>query len=185
MKKSVKLVLLSALGAASIFSTISLTSCKRDKCKTISCQNGSKCIESEGSCECAPGYEGSMCEVVTRDKFTGTWNVQEQGTISPTTQYVASIKNSALPGANNADVQVFNLNNSTFGLVNAVVKGDTITIPEQNIDNKKVQGIGYLTKETFYGNHETLILKYKITNMNNGDVDDFGFVVGTPSTWYR
>jgi hypothetical protein len=185
MKNSVKIVLLSALGVASIFSSVFLSSCKREKCKMIACQNSAKCIESEGSCDCLPGYEGSMCEVTTRDKFIGTWNVEEQGRISPKSNYVTSIKTSTLPGANAADVQIFNLNNSTFGMVNATVKGDTITIPEQNIDKKKVQGIGYLTKETFYGAHETLILKYKVTNTVSGDVDDFGFVVGNPSVWQR
>ncbi|MBL7711012.1 MAG: calcium-binding EGF-like domain-containing protein [Chitinophagaceae bacterium] len=185
MKKSVKLILLSALGAFSVFSTISLSSCKRDKCKTISCQNKSSCDDEDGSCICAPGYEGSMCEVTTRNKYTGTWNVDEYGTISGRNNYIVAIENSILPGATAAEVQITNLNNSTFGRVNATLKGDTIIIPEQTIDNKRVLGIGYLKNDTYYGLHGALTLRYKVTYLNTGDENDFGYVIGTPSSWHK
>lgn len=185
MKKSVKLVLLSALGAVSIFSTTTLSSCKRDKCKTVACQNSSTCDEETGACLCTPGFEGSMCEVTTRDKYTGTWNVEEQGIISPRNNYVVAIEHSLLPGANYADVQITNLNNSAFNRVNATVKGDTITIPEQTINNMKIQGIGYLKNDTFYGLHGALTLRYKVTYLANGNVDDFGLVIGQPSMWHK
>lgn len=185
MKKSVKLILLSALSAVSVFSTISLSSCKRDKCKTVACQNTSACNSETGACICAPGFEGSMCEVTTRDKYTGSWNVDEQGTISPRSNYVVAIEHSLLPGANKADVQITNLNNSLSSRVNAVVKGDTIIISEQTIDNKKVQGIGYLKNDTFYGLHGSLTLKYKVTYLENGNVNDFGFVIGQPASWHK
>jgi hypothetical protein len=185
MKKSVKLILLSALGAVSVLSTISLSSCKRDKCKTVACQNTSSCNSETGGCQCAPGFEGSMCEVTTRDKYTGTWNVDESGTISPRSNYIVAIEHSLMKGANYADVQITNLNNSIDGRVNAVVKGDTLIINEQTIDNKKVQGIGFLQNDTYYGLHGALVLKYKITYLNNGNVNDFGFVIGQASKWHK
>ena len=185
MKKSVKLILLSALGAVSIFSTFGLSSCKRDKCKTVACQNKSSCDEETGGCNCAPGYEGSMCEVTTRNKYTGTWNVEEQGSISPRAEYIVAIENSMLMGSTAADVQITNLNNATFGRVNAFLKGDTILIPEQTIDNKKVEGIGYLSNDAFYGLHGTLSLRYKVTYLVNGNVNDFGLVIGTPATLHK
>jgi len=184
MKKSVKLILLSALGVVSVFSTITLSSC-RDKCQTVACQNTSACDEETGACKCAPGYEGSMCEIVTKDKYTGTWNVDEHGTISPRTLYVVAIENSLRPGATPAEVQITNMNNATFGRVNATLRGDTLIIPEQTIDNKKIEGIGYLDNGTFYGLHGSLSLKYRVTYLNNGDVNDFGFVIGVPAEWHK
>lgn len=185
MKKSVKFILLSALGAVSIFSTMTLSSCKRDKCKTVACQNSSTCDEETGACKCAPGYEGSMCEVATRDKYTGSWNVDETGTISPRSNYIVAIEHSMLPGANAADVQITNFNNSIDGRINAVVKGDTIIISEQTVDNKKIQGVGYLANDTYYGLHGSLVLKYKITYLNSGNVNDFGFVLGYPAQLHK
>lgn len=185
MKKSVKLILLSAVGAAAIFSTFTLSSCKREKCKTVACQNASPCIEETGACKCAPGFEGSMCEVTTRNKYVGNWNVDEHGTISPRSNFLVTIENSLLPGASAADVQITNLNNSIFGRVNAKVQGDTITIPEQTIDNKKVQGKGFLKNDTYYGLHGSLTMKYKITYLADGNENDFGFVIGDPSAWHK
>jgi hypothetical protein len=185
MEKSVKLILLSALGAVSIFSTVLLSSCKRDKCKTVACQNRSKCDEENGGCVCAPGYEGTMCEVTTRNKYVGDWNVDEYGTISPRTNYVIAIENSLLPGATAADVQITNMNNSTFGRINAIVKGDTLRIPQQTVDNKKIEGIGFLKNDTYYGLHGALTLKYKVTYLESGDVNDFGFVIGQPADLHK
>lgn len=185
MKKSVKLILLSALGAVSVFSTVFLSSCKRDKCKTVACQNTSSCDGETGACKCAPGFEGSMCEVTTRNKYVGTWNVDEFGTISPRTNYIVAIEHSLLPGATAADVQITNMNNATFGRVNAIVKGDTLIIPEQTIDNKKIVGLGYLKNDTYYGLHGALKLKYKVTYLSNGNVNDFGYVLGTAADWHK
>ncbi|MCC6185677.1 MAG: calcium-binding EGF-like domain-containing protein [Chitinophagaceae bacterium] len=185
MKKSVKLILLSALGAVSILSTVSLSSCKRDKCKTVACQNASTCNEETGGCECAPGFEGTMCEVITRNKYVGDWSVDESGTISPRTNYLIAIENSLIPGATPADVQITNMNNATFGRVNATVKNDTITIPLQTIDNKKIEGIGFLQNDTYYGLHGAITLRYKITYLESGNVNDFGFVIGQPAALHK
>lgn len=185
MKKSVKLILLSAIGAVSVFSTVFLSSCKRDKCKTVACQNGSSCDSETGGCECAPGFEGSMCEVVTQNKYVGTWNVDEKGTISPRTNYLVAIEKSLLPGATPADVQITNMNNSAFARVNAILNGDTITIPEQTIDNKKIVGQGYLKNDTYYGLHGALTLRYKIVHLESKNEDDFGFVIGSPAQLHK
>lgn len=183
MKKSVKLILLSALGAVAVFSTITIGSCTRDKCKAVSCQNKGVC-DDNGGCVCAPGYEGSMCEVTTRDKYTGTWNVDETGTTTNRMQYVVTINHSLATGASMADVQIGNLNNTFASSVNATVKSDTIIIPQQTIDGKTVEGIGFLQNDAFYGLHGVLTMRYRVT-YNNTSVSDFGFVIGQPSMWHK
>lgn len=185
MKKSVKLILLSAIGAFSVFTTTLLSSCKRDKCKMVSCQNKSECDKDLGACICAPGYEGSMCEITTKNKFVGTWNVDEQGTVSPRANYQIAIENSLLPGANAADVQIVNLNNNTFKRVNAIVSGDTLKITEQTIDNVKIVGQGILNNDTYYGLHGAMTLRYKLTYLNSGEENDFGYVIGKPAILHK
>jgi len=185
MKKSVKVILLSALGFAAVLSASTLTSCKRDKCKTIACQHNGTCNDGDGSCSCAPGFEGSMCEVTTRDKYTGSWQVDENGTTTGRQDYVVAIEHSLVPGANYADVQIKNMNNTVNGRVDATVKGDTIYIPTQTIDNKTVEGIGYLHDDTYYGVHGALTLRYRITYNDTKSVSDFGFIIGEPSEWHK
>ncbi len=185
MKKSVKVILLSAIGAVSVFSTTFLSSCKRDKCKTVACQNRSECNGETGACVCAPGYEGSMCEITTKNKYIGAWAVDEQGTISPRANYQIAIENSLLPGATAADVQIVNLNNNTFDRVNARVSGDTINIPEQTINDMKIVGQGYLKNDTYYGLHGSMILRYKVIYTRTGDENDFGYVIGLPAELHK
>lgn len=181
MKKSVKLVLLSAIGALSVLSTVS--SCKRDKCKTVSCQNTGVC--DDGACKCAPGYEGSQCEVASKDKYTGSWFVDETGPSSGRQEYQVAIENSLIPGANAAEVQITNMNNTINGRVTGRLVGDTIYIPQQTIDGKTIEGKGTLLSDDVYGVHKRLTMRYKIIFNNTKEESDYGFVVGTPSEWHK
>ncbi len=56
MKKALVFTLLALLSFAGII----YTSCKKDPCKGVSCQNGGTC--SGGTCICPDGYVGSNCE---------------------------------------------------------------------------------------------------------------------------
>jgi hypothetical protein len=49
-------LLLSSIAVMCLFS-----SCKEDKCETVSCQNGGTCVE--GTCNCPTGYSGANCEI--------------------------------------------------------------------------------------------------------------------------
>lgn len=50
---------------------LGLSSCQKDPCKKVTCQNGGTCVN--GSCQCSLPYEGSSCEIDARDKFVGIW----------------------------------------------------------------------------------------------------------------
>ncbi len=45
----------------SVLSMMTLTNCKKDKCKDVTCLNGGTC--NDGTCQCTNGYEGYDCSV--------------------------------------------------------------------------------------------------------------------------
>jgi len=54
-----------ALGLVAItaFTAITYTSCNKDKCKDVTCQNGGACTD--GTCSCPSGFEGANCETAS------------------------------------------------------------------------------------------------------------------------
>ena len=61
MKKLSHLIL-PAILTFSIFTIVTYSACKQDKCKDIICTNGGSC--SDGTCICPDGYSGPRCEIV-------------------------------------------------------------------------------------------------------------------------
>lgn len=66
--------MLAAVVFMSIASTVTYTSCVHDSCKAVICRNGGVC--SDEFCMCPDGYEGTQCEIVSREKFIGTYHGQ-------------------------------------------------------------------------------------------------------------
>jgi len=178
MKARLKTFLLSSLGTVSLFTALFAASCEEDKCKAIVCASGGVC--NEGDCLCASGFEGNQCETETREKFKGIWYITEDGTLSTTAQYTVAVEQ----GTNITELQITNFQNSFTQPVNAYVKSDTIYIPQQTINNRTVQGIGYIGDDPFYGVHGILTLRYSVRDANNV-VDDFGLSAGNPSLWNK
>jgi len=184
MRNLMKTFLLTAMGVFAIFSTVTLTSCKEDKCKATNCAYGGVCNE-DGSCTCQTGYEGERCETITRDKFKGAWRVTEDGTSSNPAQYSASIED----GKNIDEVIIHNFYNKFNPIVNAKVKGDTIIIALQTItvDDQPVQieGRGYAVPEAYYGLHGKLVLSYRVMTADGG-INEFGMNGATnASIWTK
>lgn len=182
MKARLKTIVLSALGALSVFSAVTISSCTEDKCKAIACAYGGVC--SDGKCLCPSGYEGPQCETVNRTRYLGTWIVTENGSITDAAQYTMSIEK----GDNITEVRIKNLRNLFTEDVRAFVKADTLYIPLQTITTKNqpytVVGSGIITSDKYYGDYGRLVVKYKVTDVN-GLVDDFGVDGGDASLWNK
>ena len=81
--KSFRLVALSAMLTIGTFSTFVYTSCTKDECKGVTCNNGGTC--SGGTCACPGGVGGANCETIFRDGYKNTY--KGIGTASDTTTY--------------------------------------------------------------------------------------------------
>lgn len=179
MKARVKSIVLSALATMGIFSAVTTSSCNDDPCKSIVCAYGGTCAE--GDCICPSGYEGTQCEVVTREKYRGVWTVFENGTSTQPAQYEITFRN----GVGATDMTISNFYNRFPGPdVNVRVKGDSLFIPQQTLNNYTIEGWGYLKWEGFYAKHGELTVYYKVINPE-GKIDDFGLSSGEVSKWNR
>ena len=163
-----KNIALTALLSLGLFSTVTFTACNRDECKDVVCSNGGTCNETDGSCNCATGYEGTLCETASRDKFTDTWSASDV-TGSVNLVYSVTIAN----GANITDVIISNDFSDDFfdNSITATVDGSTITIPDQHPDGTlsdyRVSGTGT------YNSAGEISWNYTLTRISTGAVQSY------------
>lgn len=184
MKSLLKSLLIYTLSTLSVGYVAFMSSCTQDKCKSIACAYGGSC--DEGRCKCLPGYEGTNCETITRNKFMGGWQVHEKGLVSPDRQYPIAIE---------ADKEVTTVwlkgiyNYFTGKSVKAYIQGDSIIIPNQQVLGKVIFGKGILHSSPVYGPNTAITLYYEVIDVGTGLVDDFGVNAAidnsTPSQWIK
>jgi len=170
--KSIRNIAFSALLTLGAFSTITYTSCNKDECKDVVCNNGGTCDENTGNCLCATGYEGETCSEEVRAKFVKTWTASDKNIDDnenlPTYQSVI-VKGTAV-----TEVSISNFSDDYFEKdIKATVSGTTITIPSQDPDGDlyKVSGTGqYNTAD------KKITWSYTITN-------PLGATISYSGTW--
>jgi hypothetical protein len=125
--KNLKSILMASFLTVGIFSTALFTSCNQDKCKDTVCNNGGTCNETDGSCNCPVGYEGSNCETLSRTKFLGVFSGNETCTLGTDTY--------AITCSANADDLKFNIQNLYNQSLTAIASanGNAFTIPNQTV----------------------------------------------------
>lgn len=186
MKARLKSIILSAMGVTALFTAVTVSSCNDDPCNAIVCSYGGTCTE-EGECICPSGYEGTHCEVVTREKYRGVWTVFENGTVTNPAQYEITFVN----GTNATEMTISNFyNRFPLNDIEARVKGDSLFIPQQTVTEASsggiytIEGKGTLEWEDLYPDHGKITVWYKVINPE-GKTDDFGVNGGEPSIWNR
>ena len=184
MRANIKPIFLSAILSITAFFAVIYTSCKPDNCKAIACAYGGTC--DNGTCKCLPGYEGTNCETITRKKFVGLWSVKEQGSVTPLRQYPLGIENDSAVTV----VLIRNLYNYFNGQkIRAIVQGDTLIIPNQQLMGKVVFGKGYIHSTTAFGLNSAITMSYEVIDTATQLVDDFGYYAeldkSNPSEWAK
>jgi hypothetical protein len=182
MKTCLKTIVLSALSALVVFTGMTYSSCKPKPCHSIVCAYDGVC--KDGECICATGYEGNQCEAITRDKFTGVWNVYEDGTL---TNAVNGYPIEIADAFSIQDVAITNLYNYfPAGLkIKAHVSGDTLYIDRQPIFAHYVEGFGYINPNTNSEEQAQMIVRYYVQDSTTHSINDYGWDQGEPSIWYK
>jgi hypothetical protein len=182
MKTPFRRILITSLAALTTVFSVAYTSCNRDKCKTIVCANNGVC--DGGKCTCPSGYQGSNCETVSRDKFIGNWRVFEKGSITAAAQYPISIEKAG----NITDVVIRNFNNYFLTPVRGYVSGDTLTIPNQQMEGKLIFGTGIIYSTNTYTQFGAISMAYEVIDSISNIPDDYGFYGpdgSQPSSWNK
>lgn len=186
INSTMKGLFVTALATLALFSAVVVESCKPDKCKQVSCAYGGACLD--GACSCQTGYEGEHCETITRNKFKGIYNVNENGTLSGAAQYTVSIEDG--PKVNQVVIKNFQ-NLLQESVVTGTVYKDTLWIPLQNFanDTRSVEGWAYITDTNplnqHYYQHAIVSVYYKVTNLATSQVNEYGSGGALPSVWSK
>lgn len=162
--KSIRNIAFSAALTFAAFGAVTYTSCNKDECKDVVCQNGGTCNADNGSCICATGYEGTKCETKVAEKFIKTWSATDKKTGSSTDIIYTS---PVIAGTTIMDVKIGNFSKDFFdNPVLATVNGNTITISSQepDADGYKVSGTG-----TYNSSDKTISWTYTLTSPISGD----------------
>lgn len=121
-------IALSAMVTVGVFGAIIYTSCTKDACKDVVCNNGGTC--SGGTCTCAIGYKGLHCDTANNYALLATYSVTETCTPPVTgNTYNCTIANSTTNP--NAGFTISNFGNSGATLNGTIDASGNITIPAQ------------------------------------------------------
>ncbi len=147
--KSFKQIALSAMLTLGAFGAVTYTSCNKDECKDVVCENGGTC--SGGNCNCPVGYEGDRCEIVSSLKMLGDYNGNETCDVGSDDYNVEITAHS-----NVLSINIKNIYNQSFTAVGTVTGTNTFTF----------QGSSGSTSYTGSGEVDgnTLTLEYDITS---------------------
>ena len=160
--KLFKLIALSATLTIGAFSVVLYSSCNKtsDPCSGITCQNGGTC--SSGTCVCPSGYEGSLCQTVSRNKVIKIWSASDVQ-VSPVVT-LPTYTSAIAAGAGVTDVKISNFSAFFTNDVNATFLNNTLTIVSQTPDNDTFSVSGTGTYDTLT---KKITWSYTLTNPQN------------------
>lgn len=139
--KKLKTILLASVATIGIFSSVVFSSCNPDPCKDIVCANGGTCTD--GTCACPAGYEGTLCETLSRDKFIGVYSGNETCTLGTDTYSITITANS-----DKVKFNIQNLYNQSFTAI-ASASSNSFSIPSQTVGSGVTAvGSGNITGNT-------------------------------------
>jgi len=162
MKLLIRILLVVPTLISAVF-FIGTSSCKKDKCKGVSCQHEGICHS--GTCTCTFGYEGANCSVPWRNKFLGNWS-QTGNSGSLSGQFAVSV---VADPVSVDSVMMINFDN-TFAepVVAYVTASDCLVIPHQLIqDTGLVEVQGYI----YYVSGGNITVFYERLNVLSNKLD--------------
>lgn len=156
--KSIRNIAFSVLLTLGAFSAVTYTSCNKDECKDVVCQNGGTCNETDGSCTCATLYQGTNCETQVRSTYNGN-TYQGDGVDSDGDTYTGWRAKFTTVGTTASAMQLDLTNNNNvqaFSLDIVLNSNTTFTITPKNDNGSTISGNGTISATT-----ATLVLNIK------------------------
>lgn len=131
-------------------------SCDKRSCENVTCGFRQTCIN--GECVCPNGYEGDNCEVRSRDKMLGIYNVFTSCTVQGAAcgnvlgTYTVQIRE----GSGIEYIQLQNIVNNSL-TAEAQIRENYIRISNQNIGATQIEGEG-----NFFESSNRIELEYSL-----------------------
>jgi hypothetical protein len=148
--KSIRNIALSAFLTLGAFGAVTYTSCNKDECKDVVCQNGGTCVD--GRCQCTAGYEGSNCETASASRLPGSYVASE--TCQPPVSGGQTWSSTVTQSSNDKTrIVIQNFGNSNTS-VTAFINSNAITIDPVSISGKNVTGTGTVNGNILTINYE-------------------------------
>ncbi len=155
-----------------------------DPCAAVTCPTGYIC--DSGICKCPLGYEGVNCEICSRDRFIDSFSVHEDGSSSLATVYGAKVRVGS-PTAR--DIEFLHFNNYFVSAITAYVTHDSVIIPLQTHEGKRVTGWGVYRDSSAAKPYDHIELRYRVFDTANSSINDYGYDTvhygGQPSEWRK
>jgi len=140
--KSVRFAFLVSVGLIALFVGCSTP----NPCSGIDCLNYGLC--NDGECLCLAGYEGTVCDTISRDRILGSYVATQNCNQDEPFTYQMFI---AAGPQSVSDLIIGNFGNGVIG-VHATLNGDYITIPQQHLVVQSgavdVHGTGFIGDST-------------------------------------
>jgi hypothetical protein len=142
-------IALSAFVTLSAFAAITYTSCSKDACSGVTCNNGGTC--SGGNCTCTTGYKGVHCDTTWNMAIIASYNITETCTppVSGNTYNSTITASSTTPGS---AFIISNFGNSGASATGTIDANGNITIPSQTISGQTLT----VSQATLTGNVLTI-----------------------------
>lgn len=132
---------------------LTFVACDNQSCENVRCPFGRTCVL--GDCLCPAGYEGDNCNILSRDKYLGTYQVNENCANRPSGGFFFS---TITIGSDDFKVNIGNMANTGL-FAEAFVTGNFVQIPSQNLGATTISGSG-----EFFPNTNTMRLQYDFQN---------------------
>ena len=148
-----KHVALAAFLTLSAFCAVLYTSCSKDKCKDVTCQNGGTC--SDGNCTCVTGWGGSRCDTAYRSLYTNTYVGSGTDNGTPANTYTNWRMVFSTTGTDATKMQLVLQDNTTAAVVALPITltvtattGSTFTVTSTSANGYTYTGTGTVSAST-------------------------------------
>jgi hypothetical protein len=131
--KRTRTVIATAIITLLTFGAIIYSSCTKDRCKNVACQNGGTCVN--GYCSCPSGYEGDHCEIGVQTTIV-YWNHSFTDITLTLNNQAYTIPAGHSKGFQGAYGDTLSGNATTAGAYGKMVIWDSLfnTFPQRGID---------------------------------------------------